>query len=1275
MNCNFDFCGRFEMPDLILCNADDSEIGRIINPQNFCPIYKNNEISELSYEIYDECISSDEDLSFVQEIYNKHIERRQVYVTGVGYFIITSVSETENEKGRYKQVTAKSCEYELNNISMPYINGTYALYKVENFENQTNEDIAQQDNEYLNQNCILYEVMKCIPSWTLKQLNFVEDENYSELANTYRTFEYESMSVYAFLKNVIQDKYSCYVSFDISTRTIEILRREDVFKELPIIISHTNILNECNVSTDIDDYVNSLRVEIINDVSIAPFNPMGGTVIYDFTHDIKSGMITGELKKALEFWQERISSKEGQSINITIPLYTSNNFAAWKEFDKRVLDYKNQIIEKISLCLAENKTNTETVDYSELLSNLITYLKEIGLDDRVYVPGGIEIENSSETKKETTISEALKGGACSNTATVEKVFFGILSQKYLLIKPVAATSQRELSLSDASKQLLYLQEYKELVTSELNKEKSKCTGYEAQRTSLDTVITETKDGADVKALNYNKELVNDYTKLTQQSIDHYTKILGSDDIKNVEGLLGGITAINTSLQEKYKYNSFEQAFSDYAGSKEIGGALYSKLTRFLKQQTYQEETIIITDAMTLDEKFEQSEELYKQASKTLSTICSPEYKMSIKAEAFLFSNDFAEIIKDLDMYSAIYVEMPNGEVLLFMLESISLNYDNQDCEITFGNRINPSNPLAVFANLQNTAMSTASVVASERIDWGIKSEKINELMVAKAADIDTTYREMNNSINSVNTGSYGFKCFTEDQRYGIWMANGTMMFVEQDRNGKQQSKAAVGRIIKSDGKVEYGFYGQSIIANSVTTDKLVAGALSQGTNYVRNGSFESGTDYWEVDSESTTTDSSHNAPIGYKYLCLPAGTTATQNLLECGSVVDLRGTYVLSFYYRRKDNGKGIDIGNKSIKIEIIGDSNTIANGQCTSNDNQTAFNVTRLKTNGSALSSYWARCYKIFSITRKTYQDLNLKITNSTDYNVCIDGVMLERASDINDYAPHISETYAKYTTIDDSGITVYDGKINILNKSGTKVFFADNDGNLTLQGKISASSGKIGGWTIDSTKLYNGETGMATSGDYVFYAGKNNQGNRVFSVSQSGELIASNATITGDVCATKLTATQEGKIANWTIAQDALSGGKLILTKGNYRMEFDGYGLRAGLISENSYGMSISLCTASNNIFNNPENDNLAIAGRNVISFGRRTNGNFVEMGRMYNYTITGSTGNIFSKETLEFEALKCDYFIIGGIPYNVHAYMDTKLISTLNPTGRYMALTTLI
>ena len=113
----------------------------------------------------------------------------------------------------------------------------------------------------------------------------------------------------------------------------------------------------------------------------------------------------------------------------------------------------------------------------------------------------------------------------------------------------------------------------------------------------------------------------------------------------------------------------------------------------------------------------------------------------------------------------------------------------------------------------------------------------------------------------------------------------------------------------------------------------------------------------------------------------------------------------------------------------------------------------------------------------------------------------------------------------MDKNGLHIKGGGIDISNNAGTKVFYADTNGNLVLSASITAASGKIGGFTIDSTSL-RGNLENATggtialvgnaSGSEVALAIGADSSNRKFTVTANGILTATGANITGIINAT---------------------------------------------------------------------------------------------------------------------------------------------------------------
>lgn len=1238
MISNFDFFGRYERPELILCNPDDSEIGIITNAEGLQTEICLSDISSISYRIYET-----DDPMYNSSVYDKHIERRQVRVVGVGYFIITSSSECEDENGKYKQIEAKSCEYELNNIALPYINGTYQLYKMNNFTVQDNETIAQQGDEYLNENCILYEIMKVIPSWTLDgQTELIGDgarhsaemkEKYKQLGEAFRTFEYSDTTVYSFLTKELQDSYSCFVHFNIEERKIQILHQEDVFEVLPMVISKANILNSCEVSTTIDSYVNALNVEGTTGVSIASINPLGGSMIYNFDHDINTGLIEGELKTLLEYWNS--SMKKQATYNGVY--YPSDVVQRWLDAPSKISDYKFKLLDEIG--------KGENGNVSQLIETP-SFLQEVGLSNEEMEQFKTEITEAVEK----ALADA-DGDSEINTGNIENIFFKI--GRYRINLLTTSDMTESMDVQGLNKFLYSAQELEIGIQSEIDSLESYKKGYDAQYKALDVTATDGSESAQ-NARTAQLEVVKGYCEIIEASKEQYTSLLKG--VKSVKD------SVNLILTELYKENGFESRFTQYYKTKGYGDEdaknkafeVYKNLTRYIKQQTYTDDTIVITDAMGIEEKFTQESELFNSSTRLLEKISIPEYEINIAAESFLFSEEYRNIASKLNTRSSIYVEVPNGDVPLFHLLKISIAYDEPSCELTLGNRIRLSDPTAVFSDLQRTASSAANIVAAERVEWGIREEKINELMTQKNADIDTTFRMMSNSVNKTTMGNDGFKCYSVDadgnQNYGIWCANGVMMFMDTDEDtGETKPQMAIGRMIKSDGSkthTTYGFYGQSIIANTITADKLIAGALSKGTNYIRNGSFEASTNYWFIPPDAAFVDNGILTPVGHKFLVVYPGKYLYQRLSTQETPVAIpKGTYTLSFYYRRF-SGANETSGIERLRMVLIEQGTEV--GVCEFSDNQTT-----ITTRDGYSVCPWARCYKTFEVS-SDMQNPSIRIINDSQHSVCIDGVMLEKAVDINDYTPHISESYARYTTIDDSGVTVYDGKIRILNTEGTEVLEADEGGNLTIIGKLTANAGSnIAGWITDENKIFKGGTGMMSGGNYAFYAGADDNGNNPkFSVNHEGYLTSNDGKIGGwNIDANKFYNGNTGVSTNgdyvfyageasgnynfsvtqkgFLFAKDAEIADKLTLKNGQYNMIFDGYSIlmRHGAEdTNNKYSSAISFTSTGDGLFGTSTNNaNLAIAGSSKILFGTRPDGNWKGLCEI-EHSVSGSVLNAF-------------------------------------------------
>ena len=126
-------------------------------------------------------------------------------------------------------------------------------------------------------------------------------------------------------------------------------------------------------------------------------------------------------------------------------------------------------------------------------------------------------------------------------------------------------------------------------------------------------------------------------------------------------------------------------------------------------------------------------------------------------------------------------------------------------------------------------------------------------------------------------------------------------------------------------------------------------------------------------------------------------------------------------------------------------------------------------------------------------------------------------------------------------SSLNLTGGSINLnggVFTIGSGNFNIDAQGNVTIKGNITATEGKIGGWTIETNSLYAGSgasrvvlsTGNPT---YAIWAGNETAANAPFRVGKNGAFVATSADITGKITSSS------GSIGGWTLATGYMYSG----------------------------------------------------------------------------------------------------------------------------------------
>jgi len=278
----FDSFGNFEIPQITLCNPDGRALGILSNLSDRQMNIRFNDLSDLSFTIQrgaKECRCP---------VYEQVEPFRYLLVDGIGYFVITDVSVSEEGNDAFKTVEASSCEYELNNIQLGYYEGTYRFYSGDDSDPK---------------NSLLSDIMKRLPSWRLDT-----DGIPAAVAARSRTFDTTDQTVYAFLMTELEEAYECLFEFDILNRVIRVYDRYQYDNRTDICLSTEDVLQGLTLRTKSDEIKTALLVKGGNGLDILSVNPLGTNLIYNFSYYATEEWMDAALIEKVKNWQAHVDA-------------------------------------------------------------------------------------------------------------------------------------------------------------------------------------------------------------------------------------------------------------------------------------------------------------------------------------------------------------------------------------------------------------------------------------------------------------------------------------------------------------------------------------------------------------------------------------------------------------------------------------------------------------------------------------------------------------------------------------------------------------------------------------------------------------------------------------------------------------------------------------------------------------------------------------------------------------------------------------------------------
>jgi len=252
---------------------------------------------------------------------------------------------------------------------------------------------------------------------------------------------------------------------------------------------------------------------------------------------------------------------------------------------------------------------------------------------------------------------------------------------------------------------------------------------------------------------------------------------------------------------------------------------YEELRHYIFEGSYKDEYVVLTDVMTYKEKFEQMKTLYDRAKFRLNRVSSPTQEFDLDVENFIFAKDFERWSEQLETGCLINVELDTNDIALLFLSSISINYDDHNLKMTFGNRFNKFDPKSLFENILGDVSRSANTLDYiKEILYPIRSGEFNSMKEALQTSRNITMSSALASTGEeviIDGSGYTGKRLLDNGEYDRRQVKITGKSIVFTDDAWDSCKVAIGELILGEnGESAYGVNAETIVGDIIMGNNL-----------------------------------------------------------------------------------------------------------------------------------------------------------------------------------------------------------------------------------------------------------------------------------------------------------------------------------------------------------------------------------------------------------------------------------------------------------------------
>lgn len=338
MNSKFDIYNNYEIPQLILTNPNEEEIAIISHAKDVNITLRFGSYSELSFTVA-ENYNNDTKIPY----YKLLQQMRQIKVDDFGVFVITSVSEINDGVNKHKEISCKSIESLFARESIVGLDDTVRLYDPTGTETS-----------------IVGMFLKAFPNWGIGYVD-------ASLYHIYRTYNITEDNWYNFLFNSVTQDYECVIRVDTFNKKISIYTIENGVIETDIYLSFFNLAKKFETETVEDGIKTAIEVYGANNLGIHDVNPLGTSVLYNYSYYKNTDWIKEDTVNAITKWENLITKYTPTYKDCIEQIKNNNNLLVTLKSQLKQLEEEKATIEILLAARAEQRLDTASQSYS--LSN------------------------------------------------------------------------------------------------------------------------------------------------------------------------------------------------------------------------------------------------------------------------------------------------------------------------------------------------------------------------------------------------------------------------------------------------------------------------------------------------------------------------------------------------------------------------------------------------------------------------------------------------------------------------------------------------------------------------------------------------------------------------------------------------------------------------------------------------------------------------------------------------------------------------------------------